>query len=153
VDLREPDLCGVTCYYRAVRSALVLAIALLAGCPQQDSGCETDAGCDDSEVCARDHVCVAPSGVHAVTAEWTINNEPASETTCMGLDLHIEFFGATQQNEDSLGFEPVPCPAGRFFVDKLPVRYDRVGLRFAGGGGGDTALFGSDGIAQLNLAL
>jgi hypothetical protein len=131
---------------------VLLLLPLLAGCPQRDGECETDAGCSDDQVCARDHVCVAPSEVKEVIARWTINDEPASETNCMGFDLHIEFFGLDQR-EDSLGFEPVPCPSGQFFVDKLPARYDRVGLRVIGDSGGDTALFDSNGEAQLNLSL
>jgi len=132
-----------------VRIALLV---LLAGCPQQGDSCEVDNQCNDGTVCSREHICVDPSEVKAVTARWTINNAPASDAACMGLDLHIEFFGRDQES-DSLGFEPVPCPAGSFFVDKLPARYDRVGLRFIGDPGGDTALFDQDGVAQLNLAL
>ena len=132
-----------------MRIALLL---LLAGCPTQGDSCEVDTQCDSGDVCSREHLCVSPSEVKSVKAQWTINNEPASAAACMGRDLHIEFFGLDQQS-DSLGFAPVPCPGGSFFVDKLPVRYDRVGLRFEGTSGGDTALFDQDGIAQLNLSL
>ena len=40
---------------------------------------------------------------------------------------------------------------GVFSVDKLPVRYDHVGLRIDGGGGEDTARFDADGNATLDL--
>ena len=69
----------------------------------------------------------------------------------MGFALQISFFG-TDQVEDSLGFSPVPCETGVFSVDKLPARYDRVGLRIDGGGGEDTARFDADGNAMLDLS-
>jgi len=141
----------VTCYHHGMRAALVVTGLLLAGCPiQQGRECSIDLECDDGLVCARDHACVDPSEVRIVHASWTINGGPASVDSCQGFDLFISFFGDNQE-ADSLGFEPVPCPTGTFTVDKLPIRYDRVGLRVDSVGAQDVARFDADGNAQLDL--
>jgi len=132
-----------------IATALLLACA---GCPiQQGRECSVDLECDSGQVCARDHACAAPSEVRVVHALWTINGAPASIEACNGFDLFISFFGDNQE-ADSLGFDPVPCETGTFTVDKLPVRYDRVGLRVDGGGAQDVARFDAEGNAQLDLA-
>ncbi len=130
---------------------LALAVLTCAGCPvQQGRDCSLDLECNDGLVCARDHACVGPTEVQAVRAQWTINGTAPTVQSCQGFDLHISFFG-TNQNDDSLGFEPVPCQPGQFSVDKLPIRYDRVGLRIEGGGAEDSARFDATGVAQLDL--
>lgn len=126
-------------------------LALLAGCPIQGNECAVDPECEDGEVCARDHACAAASTVREVKAAWTINGGPASEAVCNTRDLFIEFLGADQN--DSLGFSPVPCFTGQFVVDKLPIRFTAVELGVDGGGDRDTASFDEAGNAQLDLTL
>lgn len=141
----------MTCYIEGVRTAFAFVLVLCAGCPvQQGRECSVDLECDSGQVCARDHACAAPEDVKFVQARWTINGGPADVDSCQGFSLFISFFGNNQET-DSLGFEPVPCEPGQFSVDKLPVRYDRVGLRIDGGGAQDVARFDADGIAQLDL--
>jgi hypothetical protein len=127
------------------RAALLLF--LLAGCPV-DGECEIDADCDGL-VCARDHSCLPADEVREVRATWTINGAPATMVSCVEDDLYIEFRGDSP--EDRVQFQPVPCFAGQFSVDKLPRRMDTVELGVLGSGEVDTASFNSDGIAALDL--
>jgi hypothetical protein len=134
-----------------MRRAYPLLIGLLGGCPTSGhSGeCISDFDCDP-QVCARDKACHDAADVRLVKAQWTINGATASTTTCNGFDLYIRFNGTSP--DDSLGFAPVPCFAGQFTMDKLPLRFDSVELG-VDGGTRDTAAIASDGIAQLDLKL
>ena len=127
----------------------------LTGCVVQGSGgggdCTTDDQCNSGFVCARgDRLCVTPSEVREVTAHWTINGGPATTNSCDGRDLFIDF--QSDRPEDSLGFAPVPCFAGQFSVDALPLRFTTVELGVDGGGRRDFAAFDGNGEAQLDLA-
>jgi hypothetical protein len=106
--------------------AVVVVVALLAGCPADDSmprEC-TDTSCG-GDVCARDGECLPANEVRAVKTTWTIDGMAASMTTCAPIpNLHIYF----RSTGDSFGFDPVPCDQGQFFVDKLPLRFDEVDL-------------------------
>jgi hypothetical protein len=83
-------------------------------------------------VCARDNACAPAGGVRAVTTTWTIGGAAASTTTCASHpDLFISFIG--RDPGDTLGFAPVPCRTGQFFVDKLPDRFRQVELGVEGG--------------------
>ena len=127
----------------------LVVLALLAGCPDNTSPPEcTDSSCG-ADVCARDGECLPASEVRMVKTTWTIDGAAASPTTCASTpDLHIYF----KSNQDSFGFDPVPCDQGQFFVDKMPLRFDFVTL------GSDAGLFEQSsnvdpqtGIATFNL--
>jgi len=146
-----------------MRGVLLL---LLAGCSASGSDrtvdggvvpvgpggrCEADTQCTGGEVCARTERCYETSQIRAVHVTWTLNGMPASATTCRGSeDLQI-FFQGTQSEDASLGFAPVPCVAGKYSIDKLPISFTQVQL-----GGGDvasqrTTLDRSTGDAMLDL--
>lgn len=114
---------------------LAATLALLGGCPAAtySSGeCFEDRDCGGGDVCARDRMCASPSSVRAITTTWTVSGQPASTTTCAAHpELFISFIG--RDFADALGFAPVPCHAGSFFIDKLPVRFDAVELGVEGG--------------------
>jgi hypothetical protein len=137
-------------YACAMRRAALLLL-FLAGCPVSGDECALDVDCEGGDVCARDHSCLPASEVRAVRASWTINGVPASAEVCGEADLYIEF--TADDRDDRVQFQPVPCFAGQFSVDKLPSRMDRVELGTLGGGDRDTATFDAEGNAQLDLSL
>jgi len=117
----------------------VALLVMLAGCigsserPVEPSGyCHggDDSACDGSDVCARNGYCYAASAIRAVQVTWTINGAPADATTCSRTpNLEIDFHAETGDTaEDSLAFAPVPCVAGKFSIDKLPVSFVNVRL-------------------------
>jgi hypothetical protein len=117
-----------------VRLAAVVSLVLLGACPRPggDDGpsgggeCFVDQECITGEVCARDDVCWPESEVRSVRTTWTLRGQPASTTTCARTpDLHFIFDGNVS---DDLGFAPVPCETGQFFIDKLPRPFTRVEL-------------------------
>lgn len=128
-----------------MRSLVVLV--LVAGCPRSDPGpCTTDADCGDF-VCARDGECLSAAEVRRVQIVWTVHGMPASATTCAAIpDLYLQL----DSPSDSFGFEPVPCMAGQFTIDKLPRRYYGAELGVTGKFN-DVAQFDSSSVASLDL--
>lgn len=129
-------------------SALVACLLALAGCPRGGQGgeCEYNEECAP-DVCGRDHACTDPSNVREVTVTWTVRGQPASSQTCGPTNgFTLTFFADELGNsfDDELGFEPVPCATGQFFVDRLPKRFDNVQI----GLGGRSFAIGSDGTAH-----
>lgn len=116
-----------------------------------DFGCHSDSECSSGTVCARTGECLAASSVHAVHALWTVGGEPATDASCTDAPkLDITF--ADDGGIDTFGYSPVPCDAGKYTVDKLPLRYEMVTLSRAGDYyGGATARFDVDGNATLDL--
>ncbi len=109
-----------------MRAAIVgLALACAASCgPGSDAGCKEDRECG-SLVCARDGDCVAASEVRVVRVTWTVRGAMANATSCgSSQSLYLMFLGF--EPGDTLGFEPVPCDAGLFTIDKLPRRFTSV---------------------------
>ncbi len=110
-------------------------------------------GCSDTtcgtDVCARDGNCYPAASVRAVHVTWTVGGEPANSMTCASEpDLLIAFedsFG------DWIGFSPVPCRTGTFFVDKLPTVYDGVELGIDGGSGTFSPIDPETGDAMIDL--
>ena len=88
--------------------------------------CNVDADCSTGQVCARTGECLAPSDVYTVHVTWTLQGQPASQSTCTSSpDLAI-FFNAA--NNGYWGYSPVPCVEGKFTVDKLPTWFTDVQL-------------------------
>jgi hypothetical protein len=109
-----------------MRAALLAA--LLAACGASGSEqCMTDLECGGDLVCARNGECLRAGEVRLVRVSWTVRGQPASTTTCAGAgDFYVLFFATTPG--DSFGFAPVPCAAGVFTIDKLPLRFVSVEL-------------------------
>lgn len=129
--------------------ALALLGVVLAGCGAPSGECKVDSDCGGGQVCARNSECLAASAVRAVRVTWTIRGAPASDTTCAQTPSFYVLFSSPDVN-DTYGYEPVPCKAGLFSVDKLPTRFNAVELgvenRFA-----ETAAFDANGNAALDL--
>ncbi len=133
-----------------MRPDLVLAAAcLLAACGGgTGSECTVDDDCGGGLVCARNSECLAPGSVRSARVTWTIRGMPASSTTCGATPSFYILFHA--QPGDSFGFEPVPCAAGLFSIDKLPRRFVSVEIGVDGGFEDDKA-FDSQGSASFDL--
>lgn len=113
-------------------------------------GCETDNDCG-SAVCTRTGECLSASQVRVVRAIWTVDGAAASDASCRSApDLAITFYSSSQE---LFGYQPVPCDAGKFTVDKMPTRFTSVGLaRVDDYSGGDHGDFDAMGTATLDLA-
>ncbi len=156
MDLCEPDLRAVIpriWYISDMRLGLVALGLCLAGCPMTTSSgpnvdCRSDSQCG-GDVCARSGECLPRSEVRAVTVKWTVKGEQANATTCSHPDLYLQFDGLDYG--DTLGFAPVPCKQGQFFVDKLPKRYLQVELGIEGGATDISSIDPSTATSQFDL--
>jgi hypothetical protein len=132
-----------------MRAAVLLL--LLAGCPDATgSDCQVDDDCGGSLVCARNSECIAASDVRVVRVTWTMRGMPASATTCAATPSFYVMFSSPAR-ADTYGYEPVPCAAGLFTVDKLPKRFNAVEIGVDHGYSEATA-FDSQGNASFDLA-
>ena len=108
-----------------MRAAIVLALGCAACGPPRDSGCERDSECGGSLVCARNGDCLPASDVRIVRITWTVRGQMANATSCaQSPSLYLMFYGFDPN--DAFGFEPVPCEAGLFTIDKLPSRFTSI---------------------------
>jgi hypothetical protein len=132
-----------------MRALLLLMALLLAGCPPVGE-CQVDDDCSGSQLCARNSECLPSSEVRATRTVWTIRGQTANATTCASTpDLYI-VFGSFDPN-DTYGYEPVPCAAGVFSVDKLPKRFTSVELGVVSRSTSEMAVFDSQGHAAVDL--
>ncbi|NVB77978.1 MAG: hypothetical protein HOV81_06240 [Kofleriaceae bacterium] len=128
---------------------LVAALAIvLSACGGGTGGeCKVDGDCGDG-VCARNGECLPESAVRSSRVTWTIRGMPANATTCAGSpNFYILFYASPG---DTFGFEPVPCAAGVFSIDKLPKRFVSVEIGIEGRFEDDKA-FDSQGNASFDL--
>jgi len=105
---------------------LLFVPLLLAACPSSNTKteCMVDSDCG-GDVCARDGECLAANEIYAVKISWTIRGSAANASTCASSpNFYIQFDGPSQQ--DTFGFEPVPCDPGQFTIDKLPKRFTQA---------------------------
>lgn len=136
-----------------MRYAALALVACLGGCSLTGSGseCNTDSQCGD-DICARSGECLARSSVRGVTVKWTVNGVEAGASSCTAHpNLYLQFDGADYG--DVLRFAPVPCSAGKFFVDKLPKRYVQVEIGVEGSAGAGDLTFIDAATAQAQLDL
>lgn len=114
---------------KALVGALLLACS---GCPTSgQSDCTSNSECSSPDVCGRDHACTDPSNVREVTVTWTVRGGDANAASCAAQpDFTLTFF-ATDIG-DEVGFTPVPCAIGQFFVDQLPKRFRAVEIGIGG---------------------
>lgn len=133
-----------------MRAAIVLVFAATA-CGQPTGSCEIDPDCQGDDVCARTGECLPRASVKFVRITWTVRGQPASATSCgNSQDLYLMFFGFSQN--DTFGYQPVPCDAGLFTIDKLPTRYTSVEIGNSGGVAQEK-VFDSQGNVAFDLAL
>ena len=133
-----------------MRSFAALIAFALAACGGGSGGdCTIDDDCGGAAVCARSSECLPASEVRVVRVTWTIRGMPASDTTCGATPDFYLLFAAPSFN-DTFGYEPVPCRAGLFTVDKLPRRFVSVEIgvdgRFA-----ETKAFDANGNVAFDL--
>jgi hypothetical protein len=134
-----------------MRSAVVLALLAAACGPPSGSECEQDSECGGGSVCARNGECLPASAVQSVRITWTVRGQTASVSTCGSTqDLYLQFFGFAAN--DTFGYEPVPCSAGLFSIDKLPDRYNSVEIGDINRRFRDEKVIDSQGNVSFDLA-
>lgn len=130
------------------RLAVLLLVSAACGSPS-GGDCALDGDCSSGQVCARNSECLAASAVRTVHVTWTIRGVAANDTTCAQTPSFYVMFSSPEIS-DTYGYEPVPCKAGLFTVDKLPTRFNAVEIgvenRFA-----ETAAFDANGNAAFDL--
>lgn len=134
-----------------MRALAFLALALSA-CGAGNECRETGDGndCPADQVCARSSECLPADEIRSVHVNWSVRGQAASATTCAPApSLYLLFFSADPS--DTFGYQPVPCVAGLFTVDKLPVRFTGVEIG-ADGGFSDRTSINSQGLATFNIA-
>jgi hypothetical protein len=124
---------------------------------EPSSWCEADTDCVGSgQVCARDGECLDSSGVRTIHVNWTVSGQPASAAACVNApDLMLTFFDGAVGDPDGyeFGFAPVPCPEGKFTIDKMPLVYTGIDLvRNGDETGGSDGVFDALGDVSLDLA-
>ena len=134
-----------------MRSLLVIALGVLASCDNTASigdPCAQDSDCA-SNVCARTDVCASQDGVCAVRVTWTIRGAAPTAAACTAYDpFELDFEGF---DGNFVGFVPVPCMAGLFSIDKLPVDLDRVLLGTENSSNAVSATIDVNGNAAIDL--
>lgn len=107
-----------------MRTLALLGLVASAACGPPNGVCAQDSDCG-GDVCARNGECLPASAVRSVRVMWTVRTQPANASTCgTTQNLYLMFFGFDPN--DAFGFEPVPCDAGLFSIDKLPTRFTSV---------------------------
>ncbi|HTR52157.1 MAG TPA: hypothetical protein VMJ10_15695 [Kofleriaceae bacterium] len=93
-------------------------------------GCQADTDCAAGEVCARTYECLPPTEVRTVHISWTLEGQPASQSTCStSPDLEIDF---EYDGGGWWGWAPVPCVEGVFTIDKMPTYDNDVAISIDG---------------------
>jgi hypothetical protein len=126
-----------------------LLLLVLAACPSNNGDCTKDSSCGGGEVCARNGECLSSSQVRSIRVMWTIKGQPAGAASC-ALTPNFYILFASPDPNDLYGYEPVPCAAGVFSIDKLPSRYVSVEMGVDGGFSQD-AQINAQGQATFDL--
>ncbi len=119
-----------------------VAFAALGACADETDHtgleCKVDADCGGTVpnlACDQSQVCSDKTKQRVVHVGWTINGSSASGATCTPIDhLTIEF--TNDDGSVKFGFDPVPCTAGQFPIDKMPIAVIKAkitGVKTAGG--------------------
>jgi hypothetical protein len=133
-----------------MRYAIALLLAC-AGCPGSNGGeCTVDRDCGSNNVCARNAECLPAGEVRVARIMWTTRGQPANAMLCAPTPDFYLLFAGTQIN-DTFGYQPVPCDAGLFVVDKLPRRFVSVEIGEENGFS-EVAAFDAQGNAAFDLA-
>lgn len=142
------------CYLRGVKALLAASLLTLAGCFEALDGgaCTRDSDCPGA-VCTRVGECATQA--YALRVTWTIDGVAASDTACAGVS-ELELSVIDPSTGTSHTIRPVPCAAGSFFFDKLPLGYTDVQL-WSFGLSGERLTFasgtavGSGGVVAIDL--
>ncbi len=112
---------------RAALAGSVLAVATAAGCFSSavEEDCRTDRDCGDL-VCTRVGDCAASSNVYQLRVEWTVRGLEADAAGACSSVGELEIAVEDPTTDDQHVVRPVPCNAGVFFYDKLPVGFTEV---------------------------
>jgi hypothetical protein len=136
---------------------LWLCACWLSACQSDDFGgnfpraCAQDSDCSGGEVCARAGSCFPTDQIRQIAVVWTVDGQPASEAACGD---HQNFTLQFDSNVGySYGYEPVPCRAGKFSVDKMPTVIDFVEMFDDSQAGADGSIDESTAQATLDLKL
>lgn len=141
-----------------VGPALALAAATIAGAagcfaPAEGSSCRADSDCPDT-TCTRVGECA--SETYALRIQWTIRGQAANVAgACDGVgELEVGVSDPATGGDHAV--RPVPCGAGSFFYDKLPLGYTEVALSAYSPRGGfltstHASAVGSDGVVTIDL--
>jgi hypothetical protein len=121
-----------------------------------DESCRTDRDCGGDFVCTRVGECASESSVYALRVEWTVHGlttDQAGACTDVG-DLELAITDPTTGGQHAV--RPVPCIAGSFYFDRLPVGYTEVSMSVYAMGGGfldstRASAVGSNGVVTLSL--
>jgi hypothetical protein len=115
-----------------MRAAIVAGLAALlplAACWSETGvpgECRIDRDCNDDTVCSRVGSCESSSDLYALRIEWTVHGLTTDQAgACNGiseLEIGVTDPSTTRRHRVS----PVPCAAGSFFYDKLPIGYTEV---------------------------
>ena len=137
---------------------LVVATGCLPPATGPQPHCAAPSDCGADQVCSRANTCAAPAEVRVVTTTWTIDGAPPTGTTCRGIrELAIDLL-SPNFDEDVQSYAPLPCLAGSFALDRLPLGYDQIhlGLVFDDGGTITQAATirpeGANGVAAVSFA-
>jgi hypothetical protein len=128
-----------------------------AGCFSSavDESCRTDRDCGDL-TCTRVGECASSGSVYALRIEWTVNGIATDQAGACGNvdDLELAISDPTSGGQHAV--RPVPCAAGSFFFDKLPLGYTEVSITAYSSGGSflDTrrgSAVGASGVVRIDL--
>ena len=88
-----------------------------------DYECMADADCNSAQlICSSTFQCMQPSQVRAIHVNWTLDEQPASPTTCGGAPtLQLSFTDIN--GTTGWGYAPVPCAEGKFTIIKMPLTF------------------------------
>ncbi len=121
--------------------AVVAAMALAGACADETDHtgliCSDDSDCGGSVpnlTCDQSKVCADKTTLRTIRVNWTINGSTPSGSSCTGIDrLKLDF--TSDDNAVAFAFEPVPCAAGAFPIDKMPkavIKVKITGVKLAG---------------------
>lgn len=138
-----------------MRALALVPVALAAACftPIDGGSCRNDGECAGA-VCTRVGECA--SQTYALRVTWTVRGQAANLTgACSGIG-ELEIAVADPSIGEAHAVRPVPCSAGSFFYDKLPLGYTDVavtGFSSRGNFLGTTrgTAIGGDGVVSLDL--
>lgn len=111
-----------------MRALLVAVLAAgLGACftPVEGGDCRSDSDCGGS-VCTRVGEC--SSQPYSLRVRWTVRGEPASAPGACAAISELELSITDPTLAEQYAVRPVPCAAGSFFFDKLPLGFTDVGV-------------------------
>jgi hypothetical protein len=120
-----------------------------------DENCRTDRDCGDL-VCTRVGECASSAGIYALRVEWTVHGLTTDQAGACSDVGDLELGVSDPTTGMQFAVRPVPCSAGLYFFDKLPVGYTEVSMSVYSTGGGfldssRASAVGGNGVVTLSL--